>query len=88
MAWKVEFHRDAAKELGSLDRQVQERTLRFLRDRIATQHNPRRLGKALKGPGANLWRYRVGDYRIVSHIDDAERTVSVPRIGHRRSVYR
>ncbi|NMW74694.1 type II toxin-antitoxin system RelE family toxin, partial [Mobiluncus mulieris] len=37
---------------------------------------------------AGLWRYRVGDYRIVCRLDDAELTVLVLRIGHRSSVYR
>jgi mRNA interferase RelE/StbE len=42
--------------------------------------------KKLKG-GDNVWRIRVGDYRIVYVIDDAARTVDVTRIAHRREVY-
>lgn len=43
--------------------------------------------KALKGPLAGLFRYRVGDHRVVYSVDDATRTVSVITIAHRRSVY-
>ncbi len=37
---------------------------------------------------AGLWKYRVGDYRIVSKIQDEKVTVLVVRIGHRREIYR
>lgn len=88
MVWRIDFHRAAAKELQSLSRPLQERILRHLRQRIAPEPNPRRLGKPLKGDKATLWRYRVGDYRLICHLDDAERLILVLRVGHRRDVYR
>jgi mRNA interferase RelE/StbE len=49
--------------------------------------DPRPAGcKKLHGH-ADLWRIRVGDYRIVYIIDDDRKTVSVTRISHRREVY-
>lgn len=54
---------------------------------IAASENPRAKGKALTGSLAGLWRYRVGDYRIICRLDDAELTVLVLRIGHRSNVY-
>ena len=36
----------------------------------------------------NSWRIRAGDYRVVYEIDDAARTVTVIKIGHRSNVYR
>ena len=35
-----------------------------------------------------LWRIREGDYRIVYHINDTNKIITVVRIGHRRDVYR
>jgi mRNA interferase RelE/StbE len=34
-----------------------------------------------------LWRYRVGDYRIVASIEDGRFVVLVVTVGHRRQVY-
>ena len=47
MTWTVEFDDAAAKELRKLDRQVQQEILRYLRERIATNEDPRRFGKPL-----------------------------------------
>jgi mRNA interferase RelE/StbE len=45
------------------------------------------LGKALSGDKAGLWRYRVGDHRIVCKIDDDRLIVLVVAVGHRKLVY-
>jgi mRNA interferase RelE/StbE len=57
-------------------------------ERVATKDDPRALGKALKGPLGDLWRYRVGDYRVICDIQDKVLTVLVLRVGNRRDVYR
>lgn len=77
----------AAAELRKFDRSAQERIATFLSTRVHGQTNPREQGKALTGGKAQLWRYRVGAYRVVCHINDAERSVVVMRIGHRKDVY-
>ena len=89
MAWRVEFHPRAEKELSKLDRQTARRILRFLRDRIAPLEDPRSLGEALKGPElGRFWKYRVGDYRLICHIQEQRVTILVVRVGHRRDIYR
>lgn len=85
--WRVEFDRDAARDLRKLDTQAQRHILRYLRDRIATDEDPRRFGHALTGDLRGLWRYRVGDYRIVASIEDNRFVVLVVTVGHRREVY-
>jgi mRNA interferase RelE/StbE len=82
--WRVEFDRDAARDLRKLDAQAQRQILRYLRERIATEEDPRRFGHALTGDLKGLWRYRVGDFRIVASIEDNRFVVTV---GHRREVY-
>ena len=86
-AWRVEFDRDAARDLRKLDMPGQRRNLRYLRERIATDEDPRRFGHALTGDLKGLWRYRVGDYRIVASIADERFVVLVVTVGHRREVY-
>lgn len=86
MIWKVEFDPKAEKELGRLDPQHAKRILKFL-TKIATDENPRRLGGPLHHDFANLWKYRVGNYRIICDIQDKVFLVLIVRIGHRGKIY-
>lgn len=66
-----------------------KRIITFLETRIATLEDPRQTGKALQGSTlGKLWRYRVGDYRIICELQDQRLVVLVVEIGHRREVYR
>jgi len=87
LAWQVEFDPRAEKEIASLDKQSQREVIRYLRDRITTDDDPRRFGKALRGGLNGLWRYRVGDYRLVCQLRDHAFIVLVIRVGHRKEVY-
>lgn len=86
--WRVEFDRAAARELRKLGLDAERRVLKFLRERIVGSDDPRRLGHPLTGDHKGLWRYRVGDYRIVATIEDDRFVVLVVTVGHRREVYR
>lgn len=88
MTWKVSFEDRARKELRRLHPGQQERITAFLRERIATAEHPRHLGEPLAGTLSGLWRYRVGDYRLLCRIEDARLVVLVVAVGHRREVYR
>ena len=88
MAWRIEFHPDAAKELRALDRTVAARIVKTLETRVAGQADPRALGSALKGEHSGYWRWRIGDYRIVGRVEDGRITILIVRVGHRREVYR
>jgi mRNA interferase RelE/StbE len=86
--WRVEFLRDADRDLRKLGVDAQRQISRYLRERIATAADPRRFGHALTGDMKGLWRYRVGDYRIVASIEDGRFVVLVVTVGNRREVYR
>ncbi len=88
MTWRVKFKDTALKELRKLDRQVQDRILRFLRERVAGAEDPRRIGKPLKGPLGQFWRYQVGDYRILCTIADGELLIGVVAVRHRSEAYK
>ena len=89
MAWKIEFDPAADRELDKLDPQQARRILRFLHGRLAELDDPRSIGEALKGDRlGSLWKYRVGDYRIVTSIENEQLRVLIVRVGHRREVYR
>lgn len=89
MAWQIELSATAAKELEKLDPPQQKRILKFLYERLAPLDNPRSIGQALHGSKlGEFWKYRVGDYRLISKIEDARVLILVLRIGRRREVYR
>ncbi len=89
MVWKVELSSQALKALGQLDAQVARRILTFLHDRVAPLEDPRSIGEALKGSRlGEFWKYRIGDYRVISSIEDGALRILVVKIGNRREVYR
>jgi mRNA interferase RelE/StbE len=89
LAWAIEFDAAALKDLKKLDREAAQRITTFLRKRISPLDDPRSIGAALKGSQlGELWRYRVGDYRILCQIRDKELVILAVSIGHRREIYR
>ena len=89
MAWTVELDPSVEKELDKLDPQQTKRILRFLFERVAHLEDPRSIGEALKGSKfKSLWKYRVGDYRIISSLEDNVARILVVKIGDRREIYR
>jgi mRNA interferase RelE/StbE len=88
LAWTIEYAETAKKQLRKLDRVAARRIVDFMDERVALSDDPRGMGKALKGPLGDLWRYRVGDYRVICDIQDGVLTVLVLQIGNRREVYR
>lgn len=89
MAWRVEFDPAAERELKKLDPQASRRILKFLSERVLPSKNPRSLGEALKGAQlGGFWKYRIGDYRVIAHIEDRVMLILVVRVGNRRDVYR
>lgn len=85
--WRVKYTEEARSELFKLDKPVRERIRSFVK-RLPDLPNPRMRGEALQGPLSGLWKYRVGDYRLVCQIQDEVVTVLIVWLGHRREVYR
>jgi mRNA interferase RelE/StbE len=87
VSWVYSFDARALKELRKLDKNAQRDIITYLDERIAGEGDPRRFGKGLKADLAGLWRYRVGDYRVLCQIRDGELLVLLVAVGHRRDVY-
>jgi len=83
----IEFDYNVQKVLKKLDKPIAKKILDYLKNRVAERGDPRTFGKELKGNLANLWRYRVENYRIICKIDDEEMIVLVLKIGHRKDIY-
>ena len=87
MAWRVELSPAAERQLGKLGSVDARRIAKELRQ-VAALDDPRQRGKALTGEFAGLWRYRVGDWRVIAKIEDRRLVIVVIALGHRREVYR
>ncbi len=89
MAWRIEFEKEAEKEIRKLDLQVAKRITKFLRERVAVLEDPCSIGEALAGSTlGNYWKYRVGDCRIIADLQDKILLIYVVEIRNRKEVYR
>ena len=85
MPYTVKIVPRAEKELADTDLVMRRRLFASI---VALAENPRPPGvKHLRGP-VDLWRVRVGDWRILYSISDRELIVMVVKVAHRREVYR
>lgn len=88
MAWAISYTARARRQLDKLDRQWRKQIVDYLSLEIANQPDPRQRGHGLTGDRSGIWRFRLGDYRILCEVRANELLVLVVEVGHRSSVYR
>lgn len=88
MKYRVIFSERAKKQLKKLDKHISSLIIGWLEKNIEGSENPRIHGKALIENRIGEWRYRIGDYRIICEIKDAEVIVLVLEVGHRKEIYK
>lgn len=88
MGWTIEYSPDAIRQLNNLDKPTRLRVFNYLDGRIHACKNPRHFGEPLVANLAGLWRYRVGDYRIICEIQAEKVIVLVLAIGYRSEIYK
>lgn len=88
MAWTLRISETAKRQLKKLDRSTAQALLRYLNRLLLETEHPRQRGKALTANLAGLWRYRVGDYRLICQLEDAQLVVLVVQVVHRSEAYR
>jgi len=87
LIWQVKFSETAKRQLNKLQKQTQKDILKYLKKRIKTDEDPQRFGSLLRRSLSGLWKYRVGDYRLICEIQQEEIVVLVLAVGHRRKIY-
>jgi mRNA interferase RelE/StbE len=86
MTYQVRIKKSAKKELNQLPPDALNRIIPAIRN---LGNNPLPSGSIkMKGTQGNVWRIRVGDYRIIYEIDKTVKVVEVFKISHRKDVYR
>lgn len=88
MKWSIEVKKKALNALAKINLTDRVKIAQFLEQTLANIDNPRQCGKSLEGKFKGLWRYRVGNYRIICHIKDNELLIIAVEIGHRSKVYK
>lgn len=87
MKWRIETTKVFDKEFKKLDHYTQLIIKGWITKNLMETDNPRSYGKTLTGNLAGLWRYRIGDYRLIAKIKDDKFTILTISIGHRRDIY-
>jgi mRNA interferase RelE/StbE len=85
VSYAIRFTPKAAKQVSKLNSAAAHRIRIFLEQKLGQLEHPRQLGKKLVNE--EFWRYRVGDYRILTVIDDDQILVLIVEVAHRRGVY-
>ncbi len=87
MSYKVEYTEKALKSLKKLDKPVLIVIKAWIDKNLVGTSNPKKTGKGLTSNRSGQWRYRIGNYRIVTDIQGKKLVIVVIDIGHRRCMY-
>ena len=85
--WALATSPQFDKAARKLDPQVLRRVKTYL-DEVCELDDPRSRGKGLSGDLAGYWRYRIGDYRVLVEVRDADPVIIAITLGHRSDIYR
>ena len=85
--YQLAFTKQSLKELKDFDRSIRLMVVAWIEKNLSDIENPRVIGKPLKGNHEGLWRYRVGQYRLLTQIQDQTLTILMVTITHRKDAY-
>ena len=85
--YKVEYTPKAARQITKLDKIIRKLIFAWIDKNLQDCENPRIHGKGLTANRSGQWRYRIGDYRVISEIQDDKIIILVLEIGHRSKIY-
>lgn len=88
MTYHVKFTKQALEQMKKMDRYTKAMLFTWIEKNLSECNNPYLQGKALKENLKGYWRYRVGNYRIISKIEDEDLIILVVEVGHRREIYK
>ena len=83
----MKYDMTAMNTIKKMDSSTSKLIRTWIEKNLINTENPRIKGKALTGDLKGLWRYRVGDYRILAEIQDNKIVILILDIGHRSKIY-
>ena len=88
MVYKLEFSKRFDRQFSKLDKSTQRYIFNWLIKHFDNVENPRYSGKSLTGNKQGLWRYRIGNYRVIADISDTNCVIIAVEVGHRKFIYK
>ena len=88
MRYKIQVTENFRKNLKKLDKQYIRLINNWIIKNLLDIENPTVKGKALTGNLKGIWRYRIGDYRLIVEIEDDQLKIIAFEFAHRSSVYK
>ncbi len=88
MSYSVETTASFDKQFKKLDIYTKRIIKAWIEKNLINCENPRQHGKGLTANLSGLWRYRIGDYRLICIIEDNKLVITALNIGHRREIYK
>ena len=88
MQYKVIYEKKAIKSLSKIDKGQQTLIISWIEKNLVNTDDPKKHGKALKGNLKEYWRYRIGNYRLLTDINDDQIKIIILNIGHRKDIYK
>lgn len=86
--YSVEFADTFEADFQKLDGSVQKQILKWIQKNLIDVDFPSSPGKVLKGKYRDYVRFRVGNYRIISTVDNNKFIITNIFVGHRSIVYK
>ncbi|MGX7013271.1 type II toxin-antitoxin system RelE family toxin [Vagococcus silagei] len=86
--YSVRYEKSVIKKLKRMDKHQASLILSWISKNLEGTEFPRYHGKSLVGNKSSMWRYRVGDYRLLADINDETITILLLEIGHRKDIYK
>ena len=78
----------AQKQYNKLDKTTQIAINKWIEEHLENCTDPKIYGKALQGNLKEYWRYRIGDYRLISEIQNNTLKILIVYVGHRCEIYK
>jgi len=86
LAYNAIWHEETLKDLKKLNQTISKKIVAKVKNYLI--QDPVKLGTPLKGNLKGLYRYRIGEYRVIYVIDQAEKKIIILNVNHRRKIYK
>lgn len=87
MKYTILFSKKFKKDISKLDKTDYELLKKWIKKHLLQTEDPRTCGKPLSGQLKGLWRYRVGNYRLIVEIEDEKFIIIAIEFGLRDKIY-
>jgi mRNA interferase RelE/StbE len=84
--YAVQWSESAKKDIAKIDNSIRQHIFKFLK-KEAFLIAPQKAGKPLQHNLFNLWRYRIGGFRVIAEIQDQKLIILIIAVGNRDEIY-